>query len=120
MGLRAGLAPNGQDIDRPLIVVHLALQTWNLESFVKAHMFAVLLSAALIGLIPESGPHLIFVMMYASGIIPFSVLLTSSIIQDGHGMLPLLSYTVRDALIVKLFKVALGLGVGTALYFMGL
>jgi hypothetical protein len=103
-----------------LVVVHLALETWNMESFVKAHMFAVLLSAALVGLVPESGPHLLFVMMYAGGVIPFSVLMTSSIVQDGHGMLPLLSYTVRDALIVKVFKLALGLAVGSALYFMGM
>ncbi|MCK4348834.1 MAG: hypothetical protein KAW47_09485, partial [Thermoplasmatales archaeon] len=53
--------------------------------------FWVLLIASLIAIIPEFGPHLVFVTMFAKGLIPFSVLLASSIVQDGHGMLPLLS-----------------------------
>ena len=50
-------------------------------------MIWVLLTGALVGIIPESGPHLIFVMLYAQGLVPFSVLLTSSFVHDGHGML---------------------------------
>lgn len=72
------------------------------------------------GIIPESGPHLIFVMMYAQGLIPFSVLFTTSFVQDGHGMLPLLSFNLKDSVLIKVFNLAFGLGVGGALFSLGL
>ena len=71
------------------------------------------------GIIPESGPHLIFVMMYAQGLIPFSVLLTSSFVQDGHGMLPLLSYSLRDSILIKMINLAFGLAVGGIFFVLG-
>jgi len=83
-------------------------------------MFWVLLIASFVAIIPESGPHLIFVTMFAKGLIPFSVLLASSIVQDGHGMLPLLSYTIKDSLLIKLFNFLIGLGIGFILYKIGL
>ena len=102
-----------------LLIVDLGLKFFNLEMFVKTHMFWVLLIAAVVAIIPESGPHLIFVMMFAKGIIPFSVLLCSSIVQDGHGMLPLLSYTVKDSFLIKLFNFMVGLAVSVVLYYLG-
>ena len=72
-----------------LLFIQIGLKYWNLKEFVSQNLVWVLLVSALAGIIPESGPHLIFVMMYAQGLIPFSVLLTSSFVQDGHGMLPL-------------------------------
>ena len=102
-----------------LLVVDLGMNFWNLEAFVKSHMLWIILIASLISLIPESGPHLIFVMMFAEGLVPFSVLLASSIIQDGHGMLPLLSYTIKDSILIKLFNFAIGLGLGITLYAIG-
>jgi len=102
-----------------LLVVDLGLKYWNLKSFVQAHMVWVLVIATLVAVIPESGPHLIFVMMFADGLIPFSVLLASSIVQDGHGMLPLLSYTVKDTVLIKLFNLAIGLGLGLIVYSLG-
>ena len=83
-------------------------------------MVWVMLIAVLMEIIPESGPHMVFVMMFADGIIPFSVLLASSIVQDGHGMLPLLSYTLKDSLLIKLFNLLIGLGIGLVLYSIGL
>ncbi|MEW6482404.1 MAG: putative manganese transporter [bacterium] len=103
-----------------LLVVDVGLKFWNLEAFVHRHMFWVLLIASLIGIVPESGPHLIFVMMFANGLIPFSVLLASSVVQDGHGMLPLLSYTIKDSLLIKLFNFIIGLICGLILYIAGL
>jgi len=79
----------------------------------------VLLIGALMGIIPESGPHLIFVMMYAQGLIPFSVLLTTSFVQDGHGMLPLLSYSLKDSVLIKIFNLIFGLSVGSFFYVLG-
>jgi len=102
-----------------LLLVNAGLKFWNLEAFVKAHMLWVLLIASLVGVVPESGPHLIFVMMFAKGMIPFSVILASSIVQDGHGMLPLLSYSLKDSFLIKLFNLVIGLGVGFLLYLAG-
>ncbi|MBU1122580.1 MAG: putative manganese transporter [Candidatus Omnitrophica bacterium] len=93
---------------------------FNLEVFVKNHLVYVLLIAALVGIIPDSGPHLIFVIMFFKGIIPFSVLFTSCIVQDGHGIIPLLSHSVKASIWVKLFNLAIGLVIGYGLYLMGL
>ncbi|KAA0004038.1 MAG: selenocysteine protein [Thermoplasmata archaeon] len=102
-----------------LLFVEVGFQHWNLEGFVKENMGWVVLISALVGLIPEAGPHMVFVMMYASGLIPFSVLLTSSISQDGHGMLPLLSYTIKDSILIKLLNFSFALIIGISLYILG-
>lgn len=99
-----------------ILIIDIGFRYWNLERFVKGHMMWVLLTASLVAVIPESGPHLIFTVMFARGLVPFSVILASSIIQDGHGMLPLLSYTVRDSVLIKLFNLAFGLIIGTVMY----
>jgi len=103
-----------------LLLVETGLRYWDLKGFVSGHMMWVFLIAAFLGVIPESGPHLIFVMMYSQGVIPFSVLLVSSLVQDGHGMLPLLSYTVKDSILIKLFNLGFGLLIGGGLYLLHL
>jgi hypothetical protein len=100
--------------------VEVGFEYWNLEEFVKSHMMLVGIIAVVTAVIPESGPHLIFVMMFANGLIPFSVLLASSIVQDGHGMLPLLSYSVKDSVLVKLFNLVFGIVIGLIFYLFGL
>ena len=102
-----------------LALVNIGLKYWDLGPFVQNHMIWVFLLACIIGLIPDSGPHLIFVMLYAQGLIPFSVLLTSCIVQDGHGVLPLLSYSLRETLLVKLLNLFFGFMVGGACYMLG-
>jgi len=102
-----------------LLFVHWGLAFWNLNTIIHEHMIWVLLLGALIGLVPESGPHLIFVMMYAQGLIPFSVLFTTSFVQDGHGMLPLLSYSLKDSVLIKLFNITFGLLSGGILFALG-
>lgn len=103
-----------------LIFVKFGLKFLNLEELVKSNMAFVLILSALVGLIPESGPNLIFVFLFAKGFIPFSVLFTNSFIQDGHGCLPLLAYSVRDAVYIKLFKLVVGLILGIILFKMGI
>jgi len=102
-----------------LLVVHLGLKYWSVRSLISNNIPWMFLLGALLGIIPESGPHLVFVMLFAEGVIPFSVLFTSSFVQDGHGMLPLLSYTVKDSILIKVFNLAFGLGVGMLLYIAG-
>ena len=103
-----------------LLFVHWGMHFWNLEVFVREHMIWVLLLSALIGIIPESGPHLIFVMLYAQGLIPFSVLFTTSFVQDGHGMLPMLSYSIKDSILIKGFNLVFGIATGSVFFAMGL
>jgi len=102
-----------------LLVIDIALQYLDFASFAKNNMPWILLISAVVGLIPESGPSLIFITLFAQGVIPFSVLLTSSIVQDGHGMLPLLSYSIKDAMLIKFINVMIGLSVGGCLYLLG-
>ena len=102
-----------------LLFVHLGMHSWNLDTFIQRHMLWTVLIGATIGLIPESGPHLVIVMMYAQGVVPFSVLFTASFVQDGHGMLPMLSYSVKDSLFIKLLNYVFGVFAGGSLYFLG-
>ena len=103
-----------------LIFIEIGKQYWDFGQFSHQYAFLVLIFAALIGLIPESGPNLIFVTMFATGVIPFSILLTNSIVQDGHGLLPMLSYSVKDSIKIKLFNLAIGLTLGAILFAFGL
>jgi hypothetical protein len=42
------------------------------------------------------------------------VLLASSIVQDGHGMLPMLAHSPREFLLVKAISLTAGLALGAA------
>ena len=85
------------------------------DSFVRNNRWLVLGVASALGLVPESGPHLLFVTLYDHGALPISVLAASSIVQDGHGMLPLLAHSWRDFLKVKSINLLVGLAVGAFL-----
>jgi len=102
-----------------LLVVEYAMTFVNLQSITSDYKFLLLVLGALIGLIPESGPHLIFVMLFAKGLIPFSILFTSSVVQDGHGLLPMLSYSVKDSILVKVFNFVFGIALGSIIYVLG-
>ena len=82
---------------------------------VAAHPWGALTVASLVGLVPESGPHLVFVTMFSKGMVPLSILVASSIVQDGHGMLPLLAASKRAFVVVKLINLVVGVAVGAAL-----
>jgi hypothetical protein len=97
-----------------LAAVHFLSKVVDLDDAVQGGKWIVLLVACLVGLIPESGPHLIFVTLYAQGAIPLSILLASCIVQDGHGMLPLLAHSRSDFLAVKAINFGAGLAVGAA------
>ncbi len=84
----------------------------DVENWISNNMFLVLFIAVLIGIIPESGPHLIFLTLFAAGTIPFSILLASSIAQDGHGMLPMLAESKKGFIAVKVINMIYALVVG--------
>ena len=102
-----------------LLLMYLLADFLNMDEFMRDGQWMVLLTATLIGLVPESGPHLVFLTLYSKGFVPFSILLASSIVQDGHGMLPLLAHSRRDFLYVKAINFTVGLGVGALALFLG-
>ncbi len=103
-----------------ILIVEQGFKYWNMEAFVKSHMEWIGIIAVLVAMVPESGPHFVFVMMFNHGLIPFSILLASSIVQDGHGMLPLLSYTIKDSILIKVFNFVFGIIIGLIFYLFGL
>lgn len=74
-----------------LAILEIGLQYVDIESWISSNTALMILLAVAIGIIPESGPHMIFVTLYASGIVPLPVLIASCIAQDGHSSLPLLA-----------------------------
>ncbi len=99
-----------------LLLMAILLQYLDLQAWIKSNYLTVLLIACIVGLIPESGPHMIFVTLFAEGTLSFGILLASSVVQDGHGMLPLLAESKRAFVSVKLINFFIGLLVGFAWY----
>jgi Putative, 10TM heavy-metal exporter len=79
----------------------------------------MLLIAVLVGFIPQSGPHFVLIALFIQGSIPFSILLANSVVQDGHGMLPMLAYSRKFFLIIKFINLLAGLFVGGLLLSIG-
>ena len=95
-----------------LLFMHVLENYLHLEGLVRENLWSVLVIAGLTGLIPESGPHLVFLALYVEGTIPMSILLASSIVQDGHGMLPMLAHSRKTFVLVKLINLVVGLAIG--------
>jgi len=102
-----------------LLAIHFLMNYIDIHVWLSDNMLVVLFVAILIGIIPESGPHLIFVTLFFQGAIPFSVLLASSISQDGHGSLPLLAESKRGFLAMKLVNIVYALIFGLIGYLIG-
>lgn len=97
-----------------LLVMGIALQYINIESWISSNTPLMILLATLIGIIPESGPHMIFVTLFATGVVPFPVLLASSISQDGHASIPLLAESKKSFIWAKIINCAVALAAGFA------
>jgi hypothetical protein len=97
----------------------ILLQYVDIGSWISDNTALMILLAALVGIIPESGPHMIFVTLFAAGVIPFPVLLASSISQDGHASIPLLAESTKSFLWAKFINCAVALiaGFGAMLFF---
>ena len=101
-----------------LLVLGIALQYIDIEHWISDNTVLMILLATAIGIIPESGPHLIFVTLYAAGVVPMPVLLASCISQDGHASIPLLAESKKSFVYAKLLNclVALLVGFGAMLF----
>lgn len=100
-----------------MLAINILMLHFDFEPFLnQIPVLLLIIVGALIGVIPESGPHLVFLTLFAKGLIPFSVLLVNTISQDGHGLLPLLSYSVKDTIYVQIFTTLFALAVGLVLF----
>ena len=84
----------------------------NIHDIIDSKPFIVLLIAIMIGLIPQSGPHLIFLLLFANGDLPLGIFLANCIVQDGHGALPLLAESRKAFIISKAIKIVIALIIG--------
>lgn len=100
-----------------LLVCQIGMQYLDVQHWISNNMFIVLLIAVAIGIIPESGPHIVFVTLFAQGVIPFYILLANSMVQDGHTTLPLLAESKMSFAKAKLINIIAGLTVGTVCWF---
>ena len=101
-----------------LLVLGIALQYVDIENWISDNTVLMILLATVIGIIPESGPHLIFVTLFAAGVVPFPVLLASSISQDGHASIPLLAESKKSFAWAKLINCVVAVAAGlTAMLF---
>lgn len=97
-----------------LAAMAVLLHFFDIGAWISDNTALMILLAVAVGLIPESGPHLIFVTLFAAGIVPFPVLLASSISQDGHASIPLLAESKSAFLKAKLINCAVALICGFA------
>lgn len=87
----------------------------NIQNLIDSKPFIVLLLAIAIGLIPQSGPHLIFLILFANGDLPLGIFLANCIVQDGHGALPLLAESRKAFFVSKAIKIAIAIILGLIL-----
>ncbi len=97
-----------------LIVLGIVLQHVDIDNWISDNTALMILLATLIGIIPESGPHMIFVTLFAAGVVPFPVLLASCISQDGHASIPLLAESRKSFAWAKLINCIVALAAGLA------
>ena len=102
-GVLVALAVANHFFDLEMLIANNRWVTW-----------ALLFIALALGIIPESQPQFIWIYLYAAGVLPFSILLASSVVQDGHGALPLLAYSRKSFLMMKVVNIAFGLLIGLA------
>ena len=102
-----------------LLFLGIIMHFVDIDNWISDNTALMILLATLIGIIPESGPHMIFVTLFAAGVVPFPVLLASSISQDGHAGIPLLAESKKSFAWAKLINCFVALAAGyTAMLFM--
>jgi hypothetical protein len=97
-----------------LLILGVGMHYVHIDHWISDNTALMILLATLIGIIPESGPHMIFVTLFAAGVVPFPVLLASSISQDGHAGIPLLAESKKSFAWAKLINCFVALAAGYA------
>ena len=102
-----------------LLLIYMLMQFVDIEQWAHNNILIVLIIALLVGIIPQSGPHMIFITMFAAGQIPLSILMANTIVQDGHAGLPLLAETKKGFIYMKAIKIIVAFAIGIMGYFAG-
>jgi hypothetical protein len=102
-----------------LVGIALLMHYVDLDHWLTVNSIWLLVIATLVGLIPVSGPHIVFISLFVAGTIPFSVLLANSMVQDGHGGIPLLAEDKKSFVSARLIKLVMALAVGFVGYYTG-
>ncbi len=107
-----------------ILLINLVLPLFDIskeafEPIAQKYFFIILLIAVLVGFIPESGPNMVFIFLFASGYVPVSILVANSVVQDGHGGLPLLAESPKTFIYSKLINMIVGLIIGIAGFLIG-
>lgn len=97
-----------------LAVIGIGLNYFDIALWISSNTALMILLATAIGLIPQSGPHMIFITMFAAGIVPVPVLLASCVSQNGHACLPLIAESKKSFIKAKALNSAIALAVGYA------
>ena len=79
----------------------------------------IVIFAILLGFVPDSGPHLLFFTLYWNGQVSLAVIVASSIVQDGHGLVPLLASSGTDFFKVKIVNSVLAVIAAIVIYELG-
>ena len=90
-----------------LLQLHFDLHAWLAADTSRSGL--LVLAAILVGWIPQSGPHYLFIQLYFSSVIPASVFWANAIVQDGHTSLLLLAESRRKYVLLKSIKSGLAL-----------
>lgn len=98
-----------------LALIAVLLHCFDISSWISNNAVLMILIAAAVGIIPESGPHLLFVTLFASGIVPLPVLVASCISQDGHAALPLLAESRKSFFRAKALNFLIAVSAGLVL-----
>jgi len=102
-----------------LLSLNFLKDYWAIDHLIENNYYIVLLLAALVGMIPQSGPHFVFVALFLEGSLPLSILVASSASQDGHGTLPLLAGSKKAFLALKLINLVWGIILGLIFHIFG-
>ena len=103
-----------------ILLPYFDISQQQVQQLADEYYYLLLLIAVLFGIIPESGPNLVFVIMFARGMLPMSILIGNSISQDGHGSLPLLAESGKSYLYMKFINIFVGFLVGVIMHYFGL
>jgi len=95
-----------------LLFIYILSLFFNFNEWMSDNQIFMLLIALVIGLIPQSGPHIVFITLFMNNIIPFSILLANSVVQNGHSGLSLIAESKKSFIIMKLIAFFVGLLVG--------
>ena len=99
-----------------LVALGFIMEFVDVSGWISANIPLMIVLATLIGIIPESGPHLIFITLFAVGVVPAPVLLASCISQDGHASLPLLAESKTAFIRAKAINCLVALVIGFIAY----